>query len=175
MTTLLRLLFSLMLVLAVSTPLMAQVPTPPSPLAAHKQVLDGTKLQLDQLDRALQNRDLTDAQLVDLRRSVLALPDKIIVVINDVQPRVDLLKARLKELGPKPADGNEARFRTMRRSFASPVRLRCRPINYIRKSSINVANCSIRVCLHRPRAFFPRTSGWPSCATCRMIWPPSKH
>lgn len=108
MTTLLRLLFSLMLVLAVSTPLMAQVPTPPSPLAAHKQVLDGTKLQLDQLDRALQNRDLTDAQLVDLRRSVLALPDKIIVVINDVQPRVDLLKARLKELGPKPADGNEA-------------------------------------------------------------------
>lgn len=108
MTTLLRLFFALFLALAVTPPLMAQAPTPPSPLAQQKQVLDGAKLQLDQLDRALQNRDLTDAQLVDLRRSVLLLPDKILAVINDVQPRVDLLKARLKELGPKPADGNEA-------------------------------------------------------------------
>ena len=108
MTHFLRLLLSFLLLAAVVNPLSAQAPTPPSPLIQQRQALDALKLQLDQLDRALQNRDLTDGQLADLRKTVLVLPDQILVVINDVQPRVDLLKARLKELGAKPADGNEA-------------------------------------------------------------------
>jgi small-conductance mechanosensitive channel len=111
-----RLILLIVLAGAAIAPLRAQTPTPPvagsapmattapSPLAAQRQTLDAAKLQLDQLDRALQNRNLTDAQLADLRRSLTGLPDRIRAVIDDVQPRVELLKVRLKELGPKPAD-----------------------------------------------------------------------
>lgn len=110
-----RLIVLIVLAGAAIVPLHAQTPpspptagtvTAPSPLAAQRQVLDAAKLQLDQLDRALQNRDLSDAQLADLRRSLTGLPERIRVVIDDVQPRVDLLKVRLKELGPKPADAS---------------------------------------------------------------------
>lgn len=86
----------------------APVASSPSPLAQQRQILDASKLQLDQLDRALQNRDLSDLQLVDLRRGLTGMPDRIRAVIDDIQPRTEALKARLKELGPKPADGNEA-------------------------------------------------------------------
>ena len=74
-----RLIVLIVLAGAAIVPLHAQTPpspptagtlTAPSPLAAQRQVLDAAKLQLDQLDRALQNRDLSDAQLADLRRSL---------------------------------------------------------------------------------------------------------
>lgn len=100
-----RFLLPLLFVFALQGALHAQAPAPaPSPLAQQRQLLDAAKLQLDQLDRAVQNRDLTDAQLAEMRRSLMAFPDQIRAVIADVQPRSDALKARLKELGPKPAD-----------------------------------------------------------------------
>ena len=98
----------LMLLGAVIAPSSAQTPPTPSPFAQQRQALDAAKLQLDQLDQAIQNRDLSDAQLADLRRSLTGLPERIRAIIDDVQPRADVLKARLKELGPKPADAAEA-------------------------------------------------------------------
>lgn len=104
-----RLIVLIVLAGAAILPLHAQTPPAngaPSALAQQRQILDAAKLQLDQLDRALQNRDLSDPQLADLRRSLIGLPERVRGVIEDVQPRTDALKARLKELGPKPTDAS---------------------------------------------------------------------
>lgn len=100
-----RFLFLVLFAFAALGPVRAQTPAPAvTPLVQQRQLLDAAKLQLDQIDRALQNRDLSDAQLAELRRGLAGLPDQIRAIVADVQPRADALKARLKELGPKPAD-----------------------------------------------------------------------
>lgn len=74
---------------------------------AQRAKLDSFKAQLDQKEAALQRADLPDADLAALRQQIDPLAEAIRGLIADLTPRIDAAKARLGELGPKPAEDAE--------------------------------------------------------------------
>jgi small-conductance mechanosensitive channel len=67
--------------------------------------LDGFKAELDQKELTLQSRALPDAGLQDMRLQLTELATKIGEVVDEQTPRLEASRARLNELGPKPAAG----------------------------------------------------------------------
>ncbi len=74
------------------------VPTPAAP-----GPLEGVRLTLDQIDNALQRPDLGDAGLVEVRSRLEPLSEQVRTTIEERAPKLDAVKARLDQLGPKPA------------------------------------------------------------------------
>lgn len=72
---------------------------------AARAKLDGFKADLDQKEVALQGRAQSDAELQYLRQQIEPIIADIRTVIEEQAPRLEASKARLAQLGPKPAEG----------------------------------------------------------------------
>ncbi len=83
---------------------MAQSPAPaPAPApAGSRAVLETTRLDLQQVEAALQRDVLDDRRLSDLRQRLVPLGQSVEGVIAKEQPVADEIKARLEQLGPAP-------------------------------------------------------------------------
>jgi potassium efflux system protein len=94
----------------------AQQPAPsPPPAAAPPPIvstesraartkLDAYKAELDQKEAALRRERLTGAELQALRQQIDPVTEGIREIVDDFGPRVEGAKARLEQLGPKPAE-----------------------------------------------------------------------
>jgi small-conductance mechanosensitive channel len=85
----------------------AQPPADPG-LKAARSRLDAAKLVLDQIESGLARSDLRDRDLLDLRARIDGPRDEAQGVVSRLQPVAGAVKARLDQLGPKPADGAAA-------------------------------------------------------------------
>jgi potassium efflux system protein len=74
-------------------------------IEAVRSTLDTAKLRLDQLEAALSRRDLSDAELQELRQQAEPLSQTVRSIVDDLQPRADAAKARLDQLGARPKEG----------------------------------------------------------------------
>jgi potassium efflux system protein len=66
--------------------------------------LDGIRVELDQLEATVERKDVPDATLQTVRRRVEELTLAIREAVDDAAPRAEVIRARLKELGPRPDD-----------------------------------------------------------------------
>lgn len=73
----------------------------PGTRAAREQ-LDAVRLDLGQIEAALQRDTLNDARLADLKARLDPLSETIGDIIQREQPRADEIKARIDKLGPAP-------------------------------------------------------------------------
>lgn len=77
--------------------------TAPAPQpTGSRAVLETTRLDLQQVEAALQREVLDDRRLADLRQRLLPLTQSVEEVIAREQPVADEIKARLEQLGPAP-------------------------------------------------------------------------
>jgi potassium efflux system protein len=81
----------------------AQPAQPPGPFADQSQKLDEIRANLDQIEQTLGRKDLNDAALQDLRTRIDPLSRDNQAIIDKLQPQLDAIKARIDQLGPKPA------------------------------------------------------------------------
>ena len=85
-------------------PAAAQNVPPARPSAEALGKIDTVRATLEQIDRATQRDDLIDSALHDLRERLAPLDDVVQEAIDALQPQLDEVKARLEQLGPKPAE-----------------------------------------------------------------------
>jgi potassium efflux system protein len=64
--------------------------------------LDGHRLELGQIEVGLQNRDIPDSQLSRTRQRLETILFALRGIADEAVPRAEAIRARLKELGPKP-------------------------------------------------------------------------
>jgi small-conductance mechanosensitive channel len=96
---------------AAQQPQAAQAPKAPpaqpsAAMAAQRAKLDSVRLQLDQIEAAVQRTGQTDASLAGLRDQLLPLGETARTVVSDLTPRADAIRQRLAELGPKPGEND---------------------------------------------------------------------
>ncbi len=113
-----RLCAMLLAVLVLALPAGAQ-----SPNAEASATLEAARPVLTGIETALQKPDLPDAELSRLRAEVDPVADRVRAVIEAVQPRLDAARARLEQLGPKPADGAPAESPEVQRDREERSRL----------------------------------------------------
>ncbi len=80
-------------------PLRAQDPPPNG-----RTQLDGLRIELDQIEAGVDKRDVSDAHLAATRRRLEELAVSLRGTADEAAPRAETLRARLKEIGPKPDD-----------------------------------------------------------------------
>ena len=78
---------------------MAQSAAPPP---AARASIESGRLELNQIDAALQRETLDDRRLADLRQRLEAVGDAISELIQREAPRLDEIKARIEQLGAAP-------------------------------------------------------------------------
>lgn len=86
-------------------------PPPPQPSAAvsaQRAKLDAIRVELDTIETGISGRGASDAGLQALRSGVDPLAEQVRAIIDELSPRGDSLRLRLKELGPKPDDKSPA-------------------------------------------------------------------
>jgi small-conductance mechanosensitive channel len=89
-------------------------PAPPSaPQLTPTQYVDQAHAALDQIEKALANRNLSDNELADLRGRIEPIETSANEVIEQLTPILAGVKARLDQLGPKPADNAPAESATV--------------------------------------------------------------
>jgi potassium efflux system protein len=81
---------------------------PPAPQLTPTQRVDEARATLDRVDKALANGTLSDAQLADLRGQIDPIETHANEVVAQLTPILAGIKARLDQLGPKPADNAPA-------------------------------------------------------------------
>jgi small-conductance mechanosensitive channel len=81
---------------------------PPVPQLTPGQRVDQAHTTLEQVDKALANRSLSDTQLADLRAQVDPVETNANEVVAQLTPILAGIKARLDQLGSKPADNAPA-------------------------------------------------------------------
>lgn len=87
------------LLLAALAPVLAQTVAPtPGPRAQ----IEATRLELNQIDAALQRETLNDQRLTELRQRLEPLIATNAEIIQREAPRADEIKARIEQLGPAP-------------------------------------------------------------------------
>ncbi|MGB6177636.1 MAG: DUF3772 domain-containing protein, partial [Methylocella sp.] len=83
-------------------------PAPPRPAPPEQEpvgpALDKLSASLKQIEASLERHDLTDADLQALRQRIDPISDAVASALNRLTPRLAGIKARLDQLGPKPAD-----------------------------------------------------------------------
>ncbi len=67
--------------------------------------LDAARAELAQTEAALRRRNLSQADLQDLRARVDPVAERLREVVADIAPRVDAAKELLEQLGPKSKEG----------------------------------------------------------------------
>jgi potassium efflux system protein len=77
---------------------------PPASVAAQRGKLEGVKADLDQIEAGLQGREVSDKQLLSLRTRIEPAAAGARALADELAPRADAIRSRLKELGPKPDD-----------------------------------------------------------------------
>jgi potassium-dependent mechanosensitive channel len=77
----------------------------PRELVRPRGLLTGFKSQLDQIESSLGGRALTDDALRQLRDQTDVVAGEVEKIIEQLSPRADAIKARLDQLGSKPAAG----------------------------------------------------------------------
>jgi small-conductance mechanosensitive channel len=82
--------------------------SPPGPQPTPAQRIDQARATLDQIDKALSNRTLSDTQLAELRGQIEPIDTSANDVVAQLTPILAGIKARLDQLGPKPADNAPA-------------------------------------------------------------------
>jgi potassium-dependent mechanosensitive channel len=82
------------------TGLAAQNPAPQPP--GSRATLEAIRLDLQQVEAALQRDGVDDRRLADLRQRLVPLQQNVEAVIGKEQPVADEIKARLEQLGPAP-------------------------------------------------------------------------
>lgn len=93
----LRLLASLaLLALLAVSPLTAQ------PSRESRAQIEAGRLELNQIEAALQRESLDDKRLADLRSRIEPVEAAIDEIVQREQPRADEIKARIEKLGPAP-------------------------------------------------------------------------
>ncbi len=90
-------------VLLISFALHAQEPVPPPPEPLPQRI-DRISAALQKIETALQNPDLNDAALADLRTQTNPFTGELQDTIEHLNPQLAGLKTRLDQLGPKPDD-----------------------------------------------------------------------
>ncbi len=88
------------LVIGFAAPAVAQNAAAPATPAAS---LDAAKTAIDAVEAALARGDLSDARLQALREDIDPVATRMQGIAGDLAPRIDAAKARLAQLGPKPA------------------------------------------------------------------------
>ena len=66
--------------------------------------LDADKSTVDRIEAALARADISDASLGQFRADLDPVGTDLQTLVTDLSPRLDAAKARLDQLGPKPAD-----------------------------------------------------------------------
>ncbi len=66
--------------------------------------LEAFRLELGQIEAGVENRNVPDAHLAEMRRRVSAIVIDLRGIADEAAPRAEALRARLRELGPKPDD-----------------------------------------------------------------------
>jgi small-conductance mechanosensitive channel len=120
MRFLFRPVFRLLPLLALCLPLLAlcllclgalaQTGTAPPSVAqlTPAQRVDQAHAALDQIEKALSNRDLSESELANLRGQIDPIESSANEVVAQLTPILAGIKARLDQLGPKPADNAPA-------------------------------------------------------------------
>ncbi|HET6376940.1 MAG TPA: DUF3772 domain-containing protein [Methylocella sp.] len=93
-----------------SQPAQAAEPSPPPAVPEQAPVgpaLDKLSASLKQIESRLENHDLTDADLQALRQQADPVSAALSGVINRLSPKLEGIKARLDQLGPKPPEDAE--------------------------------------------------------------------
>ncbi|MDH7798205.1 MULTISPECIES: DUF3772 domain-containing protein [unclassified Beijerinckia] len=67
--------------------------------------IDAARASLSQVEKSLANQDLSDAALLGLRNDLDPVTQSIQDALSELTPRLDEIKTRLDQLGPKPAAG----------------------------------------------------------------------
>jgi small-conductance mechanosensitive channel len=73
-------------------------------LAGAAQRLDQTRAAIEQIESTLAKPDLPDSLLKSLRAQLDPISAEIVGVIGAVTPRVEAIRSRIAQLGPKPGD-----------------------------------------------------------------------
>jgi potassium-dependent mechanosensitive channel len=85
----------------------APPPAPPPPEQVPVgPVLDQLSASLKQIEASLERHDLTDAELQDLRQQIDPISAAVSGALDRLTPRLDAIKTRLDQLGPKPDDSS---------------------------------------------------------------------
>jgi potassium-dependent mechanosensitive channel len=85
-------------------------PAPPRPAPPPPEqvpvgpVLDKLSVSLKQIESSLERHELTDADLQDLRQQIDPISAAVSGALDRLTPRLDAIKTRLDQLGPKPDD-----------------------------------------------------------------------
>lgn len=99
------LLFTMLLLLpaGAQTQPLADRPAPVQTPAEIGAKLDGSRTDLNEIEAALQQPALADTDLQRLRARIDPMMENGRVIIDALKPRIDAARARLEQLGPKPA------------------------------------------------------------------------
>lgn len=101
----LRLALAFAALLALMAAAFAQAPADPQ---APRARLDALRAEVQQIEATLGSRELRDADLQRLRQRIDPIVDEMRGVADTLGQRADQTKARLDQLGPKPAAGAPA-------------------------------------------------------------------
>jgi len=69
-------------------------------------VLDQLSASIKQIEASLERHDRTDAELQDLRQQIDPISAAVSGALDRLTPRLDAIKTRLDQLGPKPDDSS---------------------------------------------------------------------
>ena len=92
----------LILALLAAAPVAAQN-NPQTTVAAAPRPLDTVRATIEQVERALQRADMSDGGLQELRSRLEPMAEQVKAALEERTPHLDAIKARLEQLGPKPA------------------------------------------------------------------------
>jgi potassium efflux system protein len=67
--------------------------------------LEAARAELAQQQATLRRRDLSQAELQDLRGRIDPIAERLREIVANIQPRLDAAKSLLEQLGPKPKEG----------------------------------------------------------------------
>ncbi|HRE21203.1 MAG TPA: hypothetical protein PKW21_09255, partial [Rhabdaerophilum sp.] len=70
-----------------------------------REQIEAGRLEIGQIEAALQRETLNDARLAELRARIEPIIGAIEAIIQREQPRADEIKARIDKLGPAPEPG----------------------------------------------------------------------
>jgi potassium-dependent mechanosensitive channel len=87
---------------------LAQTNPAPAPQLSAAQRIDQAHAALDQIEKALSNRELSDGELATLRGQIDPVETAANEIVAQLTPILAGIKARLDQLGPKPADNAPA-------------------------------------------------------------------
>lgn len=85
------------------TPVGAQAPAAEKPPETLEQRMERSRVKLEMIEHTLSRGTLTDPALVILRDQLEPIGETVNAILDELTPKLDGIKSRLEQLGPKPA------------------------------------------------------------------------